>query len=174
MALQVEIQSKYAGYIERQQTILYVYVSQSKRKFMIIYDYSRVSGLSLEVVQKLTQIKPTTIAQAGRISCVTPAALSLCIGPFKKAAVIGMTLTQGVRIHLEEGLKTAGYYLPVDPFVHYLELLHKWNKAYNLTAIRDPEIMVSRHILDSLAICPWIKGTRLIDVVVVRGYQVYL
>ena len=46
----------------------------------------------------------------------------------------------------------------------YLELLQKWNKVYNLTAVRDPEQMVVRHLLDSLAVAPWCDGHRLIDV----------
>ena len=47
---------------------------------------------------------------------------------------------------------------------HYLLLLKKWNKAYNLTAIRELPAMVNRHILDSLAIAPYLKGSRIIDV----------
>lgn len=46
----------------------------------------------------------------------------------------------------------------------YLELLHKWNKAYNLTAVRDPDEMVSRHLLDSLSILPYVQGERWLDV----------
>ena len=48
--------------------------------------------------------------------------------------------------------------------LQYLELLVKWNKAYNLTAVRDPEQMVVKHLLDSLAIAPYLRGQRLIDV----------
>ncbi len=51
-----------------------------------------------------------------------------------------------------------------EPLLQYVQLMHKWNKAYNLTAIRDPETMISKHILDSLAILPWLKGNRMIDV----------
>lgn len=46
----------------------------------------------------------------------------------------------------------------------YLELLHKWNKAYNLTAVRDPDEMVSRHLLDSLSILRFIEGHNWLDV----------
>ena len=46
----------------------------------------------------------------------------------------------------------------------YLILLHKWNQAYNLTAVRDINAMVGRHVFDSLAILPWLNGPRIIDV----------
>jgi 16S rRNA (guanine527-N7)-methyltransferase len=45
----------------------------------------------------------------------------------------------------------------------YLDLLAKWNHAYNLTAVRDPAEMVARHLLDSLAVLPFIHGTTLAD-----------
>ncbi|MDO8860110.1 16S rRNA (guanine(527)-N(7))-methyltransferase RsmG [Haliea sp. E1-2-M8] len=46
----------------------------------------------------------------------------------------------------------------------YLALLCKWNQAYNLTAVRDPAAMVTRHLLDSLAVAPWLRGSYCIDV----------
>ena len=46
----------------------------------------------------------------------------------------------------------------------YLALLQKWNKVYNLTALREPEKMVSHHLLDSLAVVPHIKAHHILDV----------
>jgi 16S rRNA (guanine527-N7)-methyltransferase len=52
----------------------------------------------------------------------------------------------------------------LDQLQAYLALLHKWNSAYNLTAVRDPLQMIGRHLLDSLAITPWLRGERFADV----------
>ncbi|MEE8059180.1 MAG: 16S rRNA (guanine(527)-N(7))-methyltransferase RsmG [Pseudomonadales bacterium] len=52
----------------------------------------------------------------------------------------------------------------IDALLAYHQLLIKWNKAYNLTAVRDPQQMISRHLLDSLAIAPYLKGQRFIDI----------
>lgn len=52
----------------------------------------------------------------------------------------------------------------VDKLMDYLSLLIKWNKAYNLTAVRDPKEMISRHLLDSLSILPFIQDAPIIDV----------
>lgn len=48
--------------------------------------------------------------------------------------------------------------------VDYVDMLHKWNKAYNLTSVRDPAEMVVRHILDSIVVAPYLQGQRFIDV----------
>ena len=48
--------------------------------------------------------------------------------------------------------------------LQYIQLLHKWNKVYNLTSVREPEQMLGRHILDSLSILPYLVGDSLLDV----------
>ena len=48
--------------------------------------------------------------------------------------------------------------------MEYLSLLHKWNQRFNLTAVRDMDEMVTRHLLDSLAVLPWVRGPRILDV----------
>lgn len=52
----------------------------------------------------------------------------------------------------------------IELLLSYHQLLIKWNKAYNLTAVRDAEQMISRHLLDSLSIAKYIEGDRFIDV----------
>ena len=84
VALQVEIQSKYAGYIERQQSDIERMRKAEDTRFPEGMDYHQVSGLSIEVIQKLTAVKPATLAQAGRISGITPAALSLLLVHLKR------------------------------------------------------------------------------------------
>lgn len=84
VALQVEIQSKYAGYIQRQQSDIARMRKSENTHIPSTLDYHQVSGLSMEVIQKLTQVRPTTVAQAGRISGVTPAALSLLLVHLKR------------------------------------------------------------------------------------------
>ncbi|MDN7125362.1 16S rRNA (guanine(527)-N(7))-methyltransferase RsmG [Pseudidiomarina terrestris] len=64
-------------------------------------------------------------------------------------------------------LTEAGLTIPVSQqqqLVRLVELLAKWNKAYNLTSVRDPEQMLSRHIVDSLVVLPFLSGHRFIDV----------
>jgi 16S rRNA (guanine527-N7)-methyltransferase len=68
---------------------------------------------------------------------------------------------------LQRGIAQLGIELSADAqkkLLDYLSLLHKWNKVYNLTAIRDPQQMVSHHLLDSLAVMPYLWGGRWLDV----------
>jgi tRNA uridine 5-carboxymethylaminomethyl modification enzyme len=84
VALQVEIQSKYFGYIERQQSDIERLQKHENTQLPTTLDYRQVSGLSSEVVQKLEAVRPATLAQASRISGITPAALSLLLIHLKR------------------------------------------------------------------------------------------
>lgn len=68
---------------------------------------------------------------------------------------------------LARGLEEASIKLSPDvqqKLLDYLALLQKWNKIHNLTAVRDPQEMVTLHLLDSLSVMPHIQGERLLDV----------
>jgi len=85
VAEQVEIQAKYAGYLDRQQGEIDKAKRNEKTKIPNVIDYEKVRGLSNEVCQKLTDHRPETLGQAGRIPGVTPAAISLLMVHLKKA-----------------------------------------------------------------------------------------
>jgi tRNA uridine 5-carboxymethylaminomethyl modification enzyme len=74
---QVEIQVKYQGYVTRQQEIVERFKKMEYARLPESTDYSRISGLSREVCEKLTRIKPRSLGQATRIPGITPAAISL-------------------------------------------------------------------------------------------------
>ncbi|MES9964930.1 MAG: tRNA uridine-5-carboxymethylaminomethyl(34) synthesis enzyme MnmG [Candidatus Sedimenticola sp. 20ELBAFRAG] len=84
VAEQLEIQSKYAGYIHRQQEEIQRARANEAVKLPDNFDYQRVKGLSSEVREKLTRSKPATIGQAGRIPGMTPAAISLLLIHLKR------------------------------------------------------------------------------------------
>ena len=70
---------------------------------------------------------------------------------------------------LSTGLHQLNLAQPLDDkqqamLIRYVELLNKWNKSYNLTAVRKPEQMITRHLLDSLSICPNLRGKYILDV----------
>ncbi|MDO9422096.1 MAG: tRNA uridine-5-carboxymethylaminomethyl(34) synthesis enzyme MnmG [Herminiimonas sp.] len=93
---QVEIQLKYAGYIDRQAKEVERHDHYENLKLPDTFDYMEVKGLSFEVKQKLTKQRPETLGQASRISGVTPAAISLLLvhlkkGGFKEFATVPTT-----------------------------------------------------------------------------------
>ncbi|MDQ1759097.1 tRNA uridine-5-carboxymethylaminomethyl(34) synthesis enzyme MnmG [Achromobacter xylosoxidans] len=84
LAEQVEIQVKYAGYIDRQQVEVQKQIAHEQQAIPADVDYDAVTSLSFEVRQKLKAHRPETIGQAARISGVTPAAISLLLIHLKR------------------------------------------------------------------------------------------
>ncbi|MDQ7733848.1 16S rRNA (guanine(527)-N(7))-methyltransferase RsmG [Halomonas sp. SpR1] len=77
------------------------------------------------------------------------------------------TLPASVAPRLDQGLSQLSIAIDGhqrEQLLGLLALLHKWNRAYNLTAVRDVDDMVSRHMLDSAAVLPYVQGPRLLDV----------
>lgn len=87
-AEQVEIQIKYAGYIARQMDEIAKTQRHENTLLPVDLDFSKISGLSNEVVAKLTDARPETIGKASRISGITPAAISLLLVYLKKHGML--------------------------------------------------------------------------------------
>ncbi|MEZ8131165.1 16S rRNA (guanine(527)-N(7))-methyltransferase RsmG [Enterovibrio norvegicus] len=68
---------------------------------------------------------------------------------------------------LAQLIEQAGMEIPAhqqDQLIGYVEMLHKWNKAYNLTSVRDPQEMIIKHIMDSIVVSQHLEGSTFIDV----------
>ncbi|HEX7817630.1 16S rRNA (guanine(527)-N(7))-methyltransferase RsmG [Dyella sp.] len=77
-----------------------------------------------------------------------------------------MSARAALQAQLESGMTALGLQLPADAIerlLDYQALLQRWNATYNLTAVRDPGDMIAKHLLDSLAIVPYVRGTSLAD-----------
>ena len=81
---QLEIQAKYQGYIDRQQDEIDKSLAHEQMPVPLDMDYASVRGLSVEVTQKLNQVRPETLGQASRVQGVTPAAISLLLVHLKR------------------------------------------------------------------------------------------
>ncbi|KAB2899596.1 MAG: 16S rRNA (guanine(527)-N(7))-methyltransferase RsmG [Dokdonella sp.] len=72
--------------------------------------------------------------------------------PLRQRLVAGLA-----ELHCEPAAAT------IERLLDYVELLARWNATYNLSAVRDPLEMITRHLLDSLAVAPWVRGHSLVD-----------
>jgi 16S rRNA (guanine527-N7)-methyltransferase len=82
-------------------------------------------------------------------------------------ATLTASLPQNVTTRLNQGVGELGQSITDEQqarLLGLLALLHKWNRAYNLTAVRDVNDMVTRHLLDSAAVAPFVHGPRVLDV----------
>jgi tRNA uridine 5-carboxymethylaminomethyl modification enzyme len=97
-AQQVEIQAKYAGYIDRQQEDIEKLKRHENMPLPADLDFNAVDGLSNEVKQKLSEARPDTLARASRVQGVTPAAVSLLLIYLKKHGALGKGLDKAAKL----------------------------------------------------------------------------
>ncbi|HOH27014.1 MAG TPA: tRNA uridine-5-carboxymethylaminomethyl(34) synthesis enzyme MnmG [Syntrophorhabdus sp.] len=88
IAYQVELNVKYHGYTERQQDMIERTKKLEGKKIPLSTKYDEVSGLSREVIEKLTRVKPISLGQASRIPGVTPASITALLVHFKKTGIL--------------------------------------------------------------------------------------
>lgn len=81
---QVEIDAKYSGYLKREYEDIAVFKRDENLQIRDDIDYSKIGGLSTEMIQRFTAVKPKTIGEAARIKGVTPAAVTAILGYLKK------------------------------------------------------------------------------------------
>jgi len=86
IAEQLEIDAKYAVYLERQATDIAAFRRDENLELPEEIDYAALGGLSNEIRQKLAAVRPRTLGQAGRIDGMTPVALSLLLGHVRRAS----------------------------------------------------------------------------------------
>ena len=91
---QAEIQLKYSGYIQRQKQMVEKFKKLEGNKIPPYINYNDIHGLSAEVREKLSAVKPVSLGQASRISGITPAAISILMIYLKKAVHKSNTLGQ--------------------------------------------------------------------------------
>lgn len=127
----------------------------------------------------MRSMSTSPVASPGAPSCASASLISEATGRAafrytvfpRRRWVIGLdivaTAEAELEIRLAKGLPLVG----VEPareqiaaLAHFLRLLDKWNKAFNLTAVRDPLEMVSRHVLDSISVFPYLRGISILDV----------
>jgi tRNA uridine 5-carboxymethylaminomethyl modification enzyme len=91
LALQVDVQAKYTGYIDRQNEEIARQSRHEDTRLPNDFNYKEVLGLSNEVRQRLDEARPATLGQAGRVQGVTPAAISLLLVHLKRRSLIART-----------------------------------------------------------------------------------
>ncbi|HOC45927.1 MAG TPA: hypothetical protein PKM26_04920, partial [Syntrophorhabdaceae bacterium] len=88
VAYQIEVDVKYRGYTDRQHEMVAKARKLDDRRIPRDLDYDQVSGLSREVVERFTRIRPSTLGQASRIPGVTPASITALMVYFKKTGLL--------------------------------------------------------------------------------------
>ena len=100
IAAQLEVDARYASYVDRQEADVVAFRKEESVRIPADFDYARIAGLSAEVRQKLEALRPATLAQAGRMEGMTPAALMLLLAHLRKgpSAEDGLEAVAGSRV----------------------------------------------------------------------------
>ncbi len=85
IAAQLEVDARYASYVDRQEADIVAFRKEESVRIPTDFPYASIAGLSAEVRQKLEALRPATLAQAGRMEGMTPAALMLLLAHLRKA-----------------------------------------------------------------------------------------
>ena len=94
IAAQLEVDARYASYVDRQEADVVAFRKEESVRIPADFAYAAVAGLSTEVRQKLEALRPATLAQAGRMEGMTPAALMLLLAHLRKAPARRTALSQ--------------------------------------------------------------------------------
>ena len=129
---------KYAGYLRRQESEIERGRKDERRRIPHDFPFDRVPGLSREVVQRLTQVRPDTLGQALRIPGVTPAAVAVLGAFVGRLSAPPLVTSLEFRDRLARRTRRAKAPLTLamlDPLEAYFRLLTQWNAKINLTAL---------------------------------------
>jgi tRNA uridine 5-carboxymethylaminomethyl modification enzyme len=85
IAAQLEVDASYAAYVDRQEADVVAFRKEESVRIPPGFDFDAVSSLSTEIRQRLNKVRPATLAQAGRMEGMTPAALMLLLAHLRKA-----------------------------------------------------------------------------------------
>ncbi len=164
---QVNISIKYEGYIKRQKRQVEQFKKLESKRIPGNFDYDQVKSLRIEALQKLKEYRPISIGQASRISGVSPADISVLLVYLenhrlskdeRKPTVLLADPSLPKKEYLVNEMRKISVSLndkQAYQFMSYFQLLEKWNKVMNLTAIIDFPDVVKKHFVDSVIAGQW-------------------
>ncbi len=177
VAEQLEIQARYHGYISRQRDEIERQREQEIKALPEDFDFDQVRGLVRRGAREI-QSGSARHHRSGRahprrhpgggLAAADPSQAS--VRPAMKAphrTEPSAAERQLIGQRFDQGATELGLSLTAEQrqrLLQFLDLLVRWNQAYNLTAVRDPVEMVAKHLLDSLAIHPFLFGETLLDI----------
>jgi tRNA uridine 5-carboxymethylaminomethyl modification enzyme len=146
----VEMDIKYQGYVEREKHTIARYKRMEERSLPDDLDYHSLAGISFEARERLAHIRPGSLGQAARISGVSPADISILMVHLERQDMMDASIKGDLAL----GAKQLGIKLDQKQLVKfgiYEELIEEWSRHTNLISSNSREVLVARHLLDSLS-----------------------